>query len=153
MTIWVDADACPKPVREIISRAAIRCQQPAIFVANHLIPLPNSPFLRSFQVQQGFDVADNEIVLRCEENDCVVSGDIPLAQQVLAKHASIFVITPYGEQLHKNNIQQRLAMRNLMQSMRDDYAMQSKGKPAFSQQNSQAFANLLDKYLLKQTKP
>ena len=147
MTLWIDADACPKPIRDIISRAAIRCQQLAVFVANHPIPLVRSPFLQFYQVPAGFDRADNEIVLRCQAKDCVVSNDIILAQQVLNKHASIWLISPYGQRLDSNNIQQRLAMRNLMQSLRDDYGIQSGGQATFSQHNSQAFAQQLDRYL------
>lgn len=147
MTIWVDADACPRPVREIICRAAIRCSVPAVFVANHYLALPSSPYLRCYQVAGGFDVADNEIVERAAPGDMVVSGDIPLAAELLTRHNSITVLDSRGEVFTPANIRQRLAMRNLMESMRNDYGLQSGGQSAYSQADSKAFADQLDRYL------
>lgn len=147
MAIWVDADACPRLIRDILCRAAVRCSVPTSFVANQALSLPASPYIRSYQVAKGFDVADHEIVRRCEDGDLVVSSDIPLAADVLAKAPKALVLTPYGEQLTVANIKQRLVMRNLMESLRNDYGHQSGGKPAFSQTDSKAFADKLDRYL------
>lgn len=152
MQIWVDADACPKPIREIIIRASQRKQIPSVFVANHYLSLPRIPYVSSIQVEQGFDVADNAILQRIEEGDILISSDIPLANAVLEKHQSLQVISFSGEHLTQHNIKQRLAMRNLMQSLRDDYALQSGRNAAFSNTQSKQFADNLNR-LLDKSKP
>lgn len=147
MTIWVDADACPRLIRDILCRAAVRCSVPVCFVANQALQLPASPFIRSYQVAKGFDVADHEIVQRCVQGDLLVSQDIPLASDAIEKIPDLLVLTPYGEPLTAANIRHRLQMRNMMESLRNDYGQHTGGKPAFSQSESKAFADRLDRYL------
>ena len=149
MNIWVDADACPKPIKEIICRAAIKNEIKATFIANHHIQLPLSPYLASYQVQQGFDVVDNEIVQRVQIGDFVCTQDIPLAAEILEKESSATVVNPRGEKYTSNNIKHRLEMRNFAESMRNDYGVQGKGKSSYSHQDAQEFANVLDRYLAK----
>ena len=147
MTIWVDADACPKAARDILCRAAIRTATELVFVANHALPLPGSPYIRSYQVAGGFDVADDEIVGRVAAGDLVVSSDIPLAAAVLARQPAAEVVNSRGEAFTAANIQSRLAMRNLMESMRSDYGQQTGGKPPYAAADAKAFADRLDRYL------
>lgn len=146
VSIWVDADACPRVVREILFRAAQRKEVPLILVANHVLPIPKSPLIRCLQVEQGFDVADNLIVERVGENDLVVTSDIPLAAEVIEKGAH--VITSRGERYTKSNVRQRLNMRDFMDTMRSSGEMTG-GPPALGQRERQAFANALDQYLAK----
>lgn len=147
MALWIDADACPKPLREIICRAAIRTQQETYFVANHFINLQTHPCLRSIQVAQGFDVADNYIAQHAVEFDCVVTSDIVLADILLDQFEAITVINYLGDKFTRANIKQKLAMRDLMQSLRDDYQVQGKRNPSFSAAQSKAFADQLNRYL------
>lgn len=147
MTIWVDADACPRPIKDILCRAAVRCSVLVCFVANQSLQLPASPFIRSIQVPKGFDVADNEIVKRCEQGDLLVSQDIPLAAEVIEKFPDLLVLTPYGDPLTAANIRQRLQMRNMMESLRNDYGQQTGGRSAFGNSEAKAFADRLDRYL------
>jgi len=146
ITIWVDADACPKVIREILCRAAQRVERPLNFVANHHIPVPNSPFISSRQVPQGFDVADNVIAQEVATGDLVITSDIPLAAEVIEKGAG--VISPRGEQFTTNNIRQRLNMRDFMETMRSTGEVHG-GPPALGDRDKQAFANALDRYLAK----
>ena len=146
LTIWVDADACPKVIREILFRAAKRVQQPLNLVANHAIPVPPSPYISSRQVPQGFDVADNFIAQEVVEGDLVITSDIPLAAEVIEKGAG--VISPRGEQFTANNIRQRLNMRDFMETMRSTGEVRG-GPPALGDRDKQAFANALDRYLAK----
>ena len=130
MPIWVDADACPVPIREILCRAATRWQVDTTFIANHAINLPPSPYIKRRQVPQGFDVADNDIIDQMETGDLVITQDIPLAAEAIEKGADVF--NPRGQAFTKENIRQRLAMRNFMEEMRN--AGQVTGGPApFSQ--------------------
>jgi uncharacterized protein YaiI (UPF0178 family) len=146
MKIWVDADATPRPVKEILYKAAMRTEVTTTFVANQGLSVPNSPFLKTIQVPAGFDVADNYIVQQCEAGDLVITADIPLAAEVVDKEAT--AINPRGEKYTKNNIRQRLAMRDFMEEMRS--AGQVTGGPkAYSQQDRQQFANTLDRLLAK----
>ncbi|GAA5315733.1 MAG: YaiI/YqxD family protein [Candidatus Pelagadaptatus aseana] len=146
MKIWVDADATPRPVKEILYKAAMRTEVLTTFVANQGLSVPNSPFLKTVQVPAGFDVADNYIVQQCEAGDLVITADIPLAAEVVDKEAT--AINPRGEKYTKNNIRQRLAMRDFMEEMRS--AGQVTGGPkAYSQQDRQQFANTLDRLLAK----
>lgn len=144
--IWVDADACPKVIREILFRAAQRKEISLTLVANHALPIPKSPLIRCLQVEQGFDVADNFIVQQVRENDLVITSDIPLAAEVIEKGAH--VITSRGERYTKSNIRQRLNMRDFMDTMRSSGEMTG-GPPALGQRERQAFANALDQFLAK----
>ncbi|MFV8571619.1 YaiI/YqxD family protein [Marinobacter sp. SBS5] len=144
MPIWVDADACPVPVKEIICRAATRWKVQTTFIANHAITLPPSPFISRRQVPQGFDVADNEIMDQMTKGDLVITQDIPLAAEAIEKGATVF--NPRGQAFTKENIRQRLAMRNFMEEMRS--AGQVTGGPApFGQTDRKEFANQLDRWL------
>lgn len=144
MPIWVDADACPVAVRDILFRAAQRWQVTTTFVANQTIRVPPSPYLKTRQVPQGFDVADDEIVAQLSSGDLVITQDIPLAAEAIEKGADVF--NPRGVAFTRENIRQRLAMRNLMEELRS--AGQMTGGPAsFSQADRKAFADQLDRWL------
>lgn len=145
--IWVDADATPKPIREIICRAAVRTETHAHFVANHHISLPPSPFLHSTQVPAGFDVADNHIAQQAQANDMLITQDIPLAAEVMEKQVQ--VINNRGERYSAETIRQRLNMRDFMETLRSS-GVQSGGPAAFSDRDKQAFANALDRWLAQQ---
>ena len=144
MKIWVDADACPNVVKEVIFRAAERKQIHTILVANQGLRTPPSPFIHSVQVPKGFDVADNHIVQQLEEGDLVITADIPLAAEVVGKQA--WALNPRGEFYSKENIAERLTMRNFMEEMRSTGQV-SGGPPPLNQKDKQAFANQLDKFL------
>lgn len=144
MKIWVDADACPKPVKEILFRAANRTKIETVLVANQALSTPNSAFIRSIQVGSGFDVADNYIVQHSEANDVVITQDIPLAAELVDKQ--VHPINPRGELYTPANIKQRLAMRDLMEELRSTGQV-SGGPKAYSHTDRQAFANSLDRLL------
>ena len=146
MKIWVDADACPGVIKEILYRAAERTQVQVTLVANQYIPTPRSRFIASVQVSQGFDVADNEIVRRLQAGDLVITADIPLAADVIDKggHA----LNPRGELYTTDNIRQRLSMRDFMETMRAS-GIDTGGPAALSQADRQAFANQLDRFLVR----
>lgn len=146
MSIWVDADACPVVIKEILFRASERTETPLILVANRFIQTPPSKFISSIQVPPGFDVADNEIVRRAEEGDLVITSDIPLADEVLDKGAH--ALSPRGERFTKENIKPRLNMRDFLETMRSS-GMQTGGPPALSQMDRKAFADGLDRWLSK----
>lgn len=146
MSIWVDADACPRAVRDILFRAAGRRQVMVTLVANQAIAIPRSRHIRMLQVARGFDVADNEIAARVAAGDLVVTADIPLAADVLAKGAE--VISPRGERFTENNIGERLNMRDFMDTMRTS-GLAGGGPPPLSAADRQAFANVLDRYLAR----
>ena len=150
MKIYVDADACPVAVREILIRAANRTGTPAIFVCNHNLPLPASPFLQQIQVAQGFDIADNEIVKRVAEGELVITSDIPLAAEVIEKNA--LALSPRGELFTQNNIRSRLNMRDFMETMRSS-GIQSGGPPPFGASEKKRFAQHLDKWLAGLARP
>ncbi len=143
-TIWVDADACPSVIKEVLYRAADRTQTQVVFVANQALRIPASLYLRTVQVEKGFDVADNEIVKRVESGDLVITADIPLASEVVDKCA--FALNPRGEFYTIENIRQRLNMRDFMDTMRSS-GVQMGGPPALNQKDRQKFANELDIYL------
>ncbi len=149
MKIWVDADACPVSVKEILFRAAQRTEVSMTLVANSFIKVPASPFIKFLQVPQGFDVADNEIVRRVEADDLVITGDIPLAAEIIEKKAA--ALNPRGEMYTVENVRQKLNMRDFMDTMRAS-GIQSGGPPPLGQTDKQAFANALDKYLAAQLK-
>ena len=144
MKIWVDADACPVVVKEILFRAAARAEVPVTLVANQFLKVPKSPFISFLQVQQGFDVADNEIVQRCQPGDLVITADIPLASEVIDKDA--IALNPRGELYSVENIKTRLNMRDFMDTMRAS-GIESGGPPPLTQRDRQQFANNLDKLI------
>ncbi|TYK64316.1 YaiI/YqxD family protein [Colwellia echini] len=144
MKIWVDADACPVVIKEILFKSADRTKIITTFVANHHIRTPPSPFIKFMQVTSGFDVADDEIVKRVEPKDLVITSDIPLADEVITKHGS--ALSPRGELYTKENIKSRLNIRDFMDTMRAS-GMQSGGPPALSQTDRQNFANHLDRII------
>ena len=146
MPIWVDADACPKAVKEVIFRAARRTEIVTTLIANQMLMTPPSPFIKAVQVPSGMDVADNEIVLRLAAGDLVITADIPLAAQVVEKGA--LALNPRGEWYTRENVQQLLSMRNFMQELRDS-GTQTSGPSALSVRDVQNFANALDRWLAK----
>lgn len=144
MKIWVDADACPVVVKEMLFRAADRTQVHVTLVANQHLQIPKSPHITMLQVTAGFDVADNEIVQRCAAGDLVITADIPLAAEVIEKGAD--ALSPRGELHTKENIRSRLNVRDFMDSMRAS-GVHTGGPPPLSQSDKQAFANSLDRLL------
>ena len=145
LKIWVDADACPVVIKEIIFRAANRTKTEVTLNANQYIRTPPSKFINSIQVPKGFDVADNEIVQRCNENDLVITSDIPLADEVIAKGAQ--ALSPRGELFTRENIKSRLNIRDFMDTLRSS-GVQTGGPPALGSSEKQAFGNELDKWLV-----
>ena len=149
MKIWVDADACPVVIKEILYRAAMRAQIQTILVANKLLRVPPSPFLSAIQVASGFDVADNKIVQELAPGDLVITADIPLAAPVIDNHGH--ALNPRGEFYSKENIQERLTMRNFMEELRAS-GVETSGPSAFSSADRKAFAAQLDKFIANQSK-
>ncbi|MCG3469360.1 YaiI/YqxD family protein [Xenorhabdus bovienii] len=147
MPIWVDADACPKVIKEVLYRAAEREKVQVTFVANQRLSVPASAFLCTLQVPAGFDVADNEIVRRSEIGDLVITADIPLAAEVIEKGA--IALNPRGERYSEATIRERLAMRDFMDTMRAS-GIHTGGPATLNQRDRQQFANELDKWLLQQ---
>ena len=145
MAIWVDADACPNVIKEILFRAAERTQTPMTLVANQTLRVPPSRVIRTMRVPQGFDVADNEIVRLCEPGDLVITADIPLAAEVLEKGGA--ALNPRGERYSHATIRERLTLRDFMDTMRSS-GIQTGGPSALSQRDRQQFAAELDKWLL-----
>jgi len=146
MQLWVDADACPVVIKEILFRAAERTCSLLTLVANQPIRVPSSQYIKTIQVPAGFDVADNEIVKRLEAGDLVITADIPLAAEVIEKggHA----LNPRGELYTTENIKARLNMRDFMDTLRSS-GINTGGPPAISQSDRQEFANNLDRFLAK----
>ncbi|MDX1796073.1 MAG: YaiI/YqxD family protein [Hydrogenovibrio sp.] len=146
MKIWVDADACPGVIKEILFRAATRTQTAMTLVANHPMRIPPSQLIDFLQVHSGFDVADNEIVKRLNTGDLVITADIPLAAEVIENggHA----LNPRGEFYSVDNIRARLNMRDFMESLRSS-GIQTGGPSPLNQSDRQAFANNLDRFLTK----
>ncbi len=149
MQIWVDADACPKVVKEILFRAAERKQVRVTLVANQYLATSPSSLIKAVQVEQGFDVADSYIVSKMETGDLVVTQDIPLASEVIDKKG--IAINPRGELYTPENIRQRLSMRDFMETLRNS-GVDTGGPAAFSQTDRQTFANQLDRFLAKHCK-
>ena len=148
--IWVDADALPKVIRDILFKAAMRTDTRLTLVANQAIATPSSKLIRSIQVQQGFDVADNEIAQQVKAGDLVVTQDIPLAAEVVEKGA--LALNPRGEKYTKENIRARLSMRDFMENLRST-GVQTGGPPPINNQDRQQFANQLDRWLAKKNQP
>ncbi len=146
MKIWVDADACPKVIKDILFRAAERRRITTILVANKALRFPPSPYIKAIQVAAGFDVADNEIVKQLEAGDLLITADIPLAAEVIEKggHA----LNPRGELYTRNTIRERLNMRDFMAELRDS-GVNTGGPAALGQSDRQAFANQLDRFLTR----
>lgn len=146
MHIWVDADACPAVIKDILFKAARRTGFPLTLVANHPLPVPPDKHITQLQVSKGFDVADDTIVQRCEPGDLVITSDIPLAADVLAKGAN--AINTRGDEYDRSTIRSMLNMRDFMDTMRSS-GEHTGGPRAFSQKDKQAFANALDRALAK----
>jgi uncharacterized protein YaiI (UPF0178 family) len=144
MQIWVDADACPRVIKEILFRAADRVAVQVTLVANQAIPVPRSRHIHSIQVASGFDVADNYIVQQAQAGDLIITADIPLASEVIDQ--GCLALNPRGELYTVENIRQRLNMRDFMETMRAS-GVDTGGPPVFSQADRMAFANQLDRLL------
>ncbi|WP_018607320.1 YaiI/YqxD family protein [Uliginosibacterium gangwonense] len=144
MRIWVDADACPVPIKEILFRAAERKQLETCLVANQMLRVPASPYIRAIQVPGGFDVADHYILQQIKPGDLVVTSDIPLAAGVVERAA--LAISPRGELYSEANIREALSMRDFMESLRSA-GVQTGGPAAFGPADRQAFAKRLDQLL------
>lgn len=149
MQIWVDADACPSAIKDILFRAADRERVQVTLVANRALRLPPSPYLRLVQVPSGFDVADKRIVELLAPADLVITADIPLAAAAIEKNAH--ALNPRGELYTKDNIRERLSMRNFMDELRGS-GVATGGPAALSQRDRQAFANSLDSFLAKRVR-
>lgn len=146
MKIWVDADACPVVIKEILFKAAERTGVETTLVANQPVRVPRSRLIQSLQVPSGFDVADHEIVRRAAEGDLVITADIPLAAEVIEKGA--LALSPRGERHTPENIRARLNMRDFMDTLRGS-GVQTGGPPALNQTDRQNFANELDRILTR----
>lgn len=144
--IWVDADACPRVIKEILYRAAERKEMQLTLVANQPLEVPRSRFIRTARVSAGFDVADNHIVQQMKRGDLVVTADIPLASEVIEKGG--LALDPRGELYTAENIRQRLNMRDFMETLRSS-GIDTGGPAAFSQADRRAFANALDRLLAR----
>lgn len=147
MRIWVDADACPKVIKEILFRAAARTETSLILVSNHAISAPPSPFISKVQVTAGFDVADNKIVQSIEPGDLVITADIPLADAVIENGG--IALNPRGELYSEANIKERLSIRNFSTDLRSS-GVRTGGPAIMSKKEIQCFANALDTVLMKQ---
>ena len=146
MKIWIDADACPVAVREMVLRASMRTKTELVFVANSPLPVKRTALVKTVQVSQGFDVADNYISQHVELTDLVITQDIPLAAELVEK--GVIALNPRGELYTAENVRQRLAMRNLAEELRS-VGQISGGPNKFSDKDKQNFANSLDKWLQK----
>ena len=149
MRIWVDADACPKAIKAILMRAAERAEVPLTFVANQPVPTPRSQFIRSIQVAPGIDGADGEIVRQLAANDLVITADIPLAAEVIAKGG--YALDPRGELYTPENIKGRLTMRDFMDTLRAS-GINTGGPAPLSQRDRQTFAGHLDRILARRAR-
>lgn len=144
MHIWVDADACPAVIKEILIRASRRTSLPLTFIANHAIKVPADNQIQFIQVASGFDMADNEIASRVQAKDLVITADIPLANDVIDRDG--ICLSPRGELMDKSNIAARLTMRNFMDTMRSS-GVDTGGQNAFNHRDRMQFANQLDKII------
>lgn len=147
--IWVDADACPGPIKDILFRAAERARVDVTLVANQWLKTPGSRFIRALQVQGGFDAADDLIAERAAPGDLVVTQDIPLASRVIEKGAQ--AVNPRGERFTADNIAERLSVRDFMEELRGA-GVQTGGPAAFHARDRQAFAKELDTWLARRPK-
>lgn len=149
MQIWVDADACPAVIKEILFRAAVRAQVRLTLVANQRLRTPPSPFIQSMQVASGFDVADNRIVELMQAGDLVITADIPLAAAVIDKGGC--ALNPRGTLYTAENVREALSLRNFMAELRGS-GVETGGPQTFGAGDRQAFANQLDRWLAQQTR-
>jgi len=149
MKIWIDGDACPKAIKEILFRMAERTQIETIFVANAYLRLPHSEYLKMIQVADGADIADDKIVSYCNVDDLVITADIPLAARVVNKGA--IALDPRGKLYDTTNIQSILSMRNFMDDLRST-GIETRGPNSFSPKDRQKFSNELDKLLVQRLK-
>lgn len=147
MKIFIDADACPNPIKDILYKAAQRNKIELILVANKALNTPSSIYIKRIQVASGLDVADNYIAECVEPGDLVITADIPLADRVVDKQA--YALDPRGELFTKETIKQRLSMRNFMETLRAS-GLQTSGPSAFNARDKQQFANALDRFLAQQ---
>lgn len=150
MNIWVDADACPAVIRDILFRAALRTGVQLTLVANHHLRVPSAPNIRSQQVAPGFDVADNIIVQQLTAGDLVITSDIPLADEVLS--AGGMALSPRGEQFDAGTIKAKLNMRDFMETLRGS-GIHTGGPAALGASERKAFGGALDRILARQSKP
>lgn len=150
MNIWVDADACPNVIKDILFRAADRMQVPTTLVANQKIKVPPSPYIRNVQVSSGFDEADTYIANQVVLGDLVITADIPLAAEVVAKGA--LALSPRGELYDNSNIRERLTMRDFMDELRGS-GIDTGGPSQLKPSDRQAFANQLDHWLTRLRHP
>ncbi len=146
MKIWIDGDACPNPVKNVLFKAADRRGVETILVANHFVRVPNSVHIRAVQVPGGFDEADHEIARQAEAGDLVITADVPLADEVVGKGA--MALNPRGTLYDAENIKSHLSRRDMMEELRSS-GMVSGGPPAFSAKDVQNFANALDRLLAR----
>ena len=146
MQIWVDADACPVVIKDILYRGAQRWQCKVCLVANQALRTPPSPWIRAVQVQRGFDVADDYIVAQAQAGDIAITGDIPLAAQLVEK--AVHVLSPRGERFTADTIRERLTMRNVMEELRG-LGVEVGGPAALSQSDRKEFANAFDTLMQK----
>lgn len=144
MNIWIDGDACPKQVKQILFRAAIKRQIPIRIVANYVAQIPSSSFIQRIVVESGFDKADKYIVDHVNKSDLVITGDILLAELILEKEG--FVLSPRGQLYTENNIKQIVAMRNINESLRSNGLIHG-GPPQLQQKEIMLFSNHLDKII------
>ncbi|HBC56106.1 MAG TPA: YaiI/YqxD family protein [Gammaproteobacteria bacterium] len=149
MKIWVDADACPVVIKEILFKAAQRTGVSLTLVANQAVRVPKSPLISMLQVESGFDMADNEIVKRLDHGDLVITSDIPLAAEAIAVGA--VALSPRGELYTTENIKARLTMRDFMDTLRGS-GINTGGPPPLSQSDRKSFADQLDRFLTKRDK-
>lgn len=148
MQIWVDADACPNVIKEILFRAARRVEIKTVLVANQELQVPASPYIDAVQVRSGLDVADTYIVQQVRVGDLVITADIPLAAQAIEQGA--YALNPRGEFYDQGNIRERLSLRNFLDELRSG-GVETGGPPPFNQRDREAFANQLDRFLRKRS--
>lgn len=146
MHIWIDADACPVVIKDILYRAAKRWERPLTLVANQMLRTPPSLLIKAIQVPKGFDVADDYIVQHAGSGDLVITGDIPLAAQLVDK--AVYVLSPRGELFTAENIGERLSIRDMLEELRGA-GIDTGGPAAFSQTDQRDFANALDRLMMK----
>jgi uncharacterized protein YaiI (UPF0178 family) len=146
MKIWIDGDACPNAIKDILFRAALRTGLNLTLVANHIVKVPPSKHISFLRVASGFDVADNEIVKRLAPGDLVITGDIPLAAEIIENQGQ--ALNPRGELYTRDNIKARLTMRDLMESLRSS-GIESGGQAPLNHSDRKAFADQLDKIITR----
>lgn len=149
-TVWIDADACPRAVKEVLFRAAEKRQVPLVLIANQFLRLPPSQFISAVQVGQGFDVADDAIVERLAPGDLVITADIPLADEVIQKGGT--ALTPRGTLYTRENIKDHLTRRDMLDELRGTGVMTG-GPPALDKKDVQVFSNALDRFLTQALRP